>query len=111
MALESIHSSFVRIVYFVNLEAHPKPDSDAYGTISGAQAACWVDTDDATVAEERARVALAAAGWDAEELEALRPITRDEFMHSPVSLARFDQALTDGIAITLHRWPVGAPDE
>jgi len=98
-------------VYFVNLEAHPKPNSEAYGTISGAQAACWVATDSPAVAEERARATLADAGWDTEELEELRPVTRDDFVQSPDSLERFDQAIMDGIVITLHTWPVGAPDE
>ena len=98
-------------MYFVNLEAHPKPDSEAYGTVSGAQAVCWVATDSPVVAEQQARATLADAGWDTEELEELRPVTRDDFMHSPVSLDRFDQALTDGIVVTLHKWPVGAPDE
>jgi hypothetical protein len=98
-------------MYLVNLEAHPKPDSEAYGTISGAQAVCWVDTDDPEEAERRSRTTLAEAGWDTEDVEELRPITREDFMHAQVSLDRFDQALTDGIVVSLHTWPVGAPDE
>ena len=98
-------------MYFVSLEAHPKPDSDAYGSVSGAQAVCWVATDDPAVAEERSRAVLGAAGWDTEKIEELRPVTRSDFMHAPVSLERFAQALMDGIAISLHTWPVGAPDE
>jgi hypothetical protein len=98
-------------MYLVSLEAHPKPDSERYGQISGAQAVCWVDTDDAGEAERRSRATLAEAGWDTEEVEELRAITRDDFIHAAVSLQRFDQALTDGIAVSLHTWPVGAPDE
>jgi hypothetical protein len=98
-------------MYLVNLEAHPKPDSEAYGTVSGAQAVCWVDTHDPDEAERRSRLTLAEAGWDTEEVNELRRITRDEFVSAQISLDRFDQALTDGIVVSLHTWPVGAPDE
>jgi hypothetical protein len=96
---------------FINIEAHPKPDSEDYGIVSGAQAACWVDTDDPHVAERRVRKLLDESGWDTEALEEARLVTREEYEGAPDSLKYFDQAVRDGIVVSMHTWPVGAPDE
>ena len=98
------------VMYFVMLLAHPKP-SDAYGQIDGAYAACFVDAGSAAEAERQVRQALDAGGWDTEAVEELRVVTREQYAEDPDTLAKFDQALADGLMMTLHTWPVGAADE
>ena len=98
-------------MYFLLLEATPRPGSDAYGTTDGAYAACWAAASDAVVAESQVRAFLETIGWDTDVVEEVRAVERDEFLGKPDSLALFDQAVTDGVVITLHRWPVGAPEE
>ena len=93
------------------LGATPKPSSDDYGKTDGAFAACFVSTDDPSEAEAEARALLETIGWDTDELEEVRAVIRDDYEGDATALERFDQAILDGIVITLHRWPVGAPGE
>ena len=98
-------------MYWLMLYAHPRPNADDYGVIDAAWASCFVNGDDLRDAEARAREFLALAGWDTEELEEFQVVTRDEYENDPDNLAKFDQALIDGLVVTLHQWDVGAPDE
>ena len=99
-------------MYFLVLVAHPKPNSVDYGADDGAYAACWANAPDAETAELQARVLLSDIGWDSDEVDqAPRFVEREEYAGDPTKLARFDQALTDGVVITLNMWPVEAPDE
>jgi hypothetical protein len=98
-------------VYFVMLGVTPKPSNEEYGVTDGAYAACWVATDDSIVAESRSRSLLEDIGWDVTEVEEAYSVTRDRYVADPVSLGRFDQASVDGVVITLHSWPLGAPDD
>lgn len=99
-------------MYFLVLVAHPKPTSADYGVEDGAYAACWANAPDAETAELQARVLLGDIGWDADEVDqAPRFVERHQYDGEPTKLARFDQALQDGVVITLNTWPVGAPDD
>ena len=98
-------------MYWVMLQTHPRPDSDDYGQKDAAYASCFVATMDAAEAEERAREALAEHGWDSDELEDGRVVTREDYEDDPDTMEKFDQAMIDGVVITLHSWDVGAPDE
>ena len=99
-------------MYFLVLAAHPKPDNPEYGATDGAFASCWIRAASADEAERIARGALEEARWDTEEVDqAPRAIRRHEYFGDPDTLDLFDQAEQDGVAITLHTWPVGAPEE
>ena len=98
-------------MYWLMIHAHPRPESDDYGTVDAGWASCFVNTADASEAEARARDLLADTGWDSEELEDSKVVSREEYEQDPEMLAKFDQALSDGVVITLHAWDVGAPDE
>ena|SRR5687768_14396837 len=93
------------------LSATPKPSNNAYGETDGAFAACFVSTDDPEEAEAEARALLETIGWDTDELEEVKAVSRDQYEGDAAALEHFDQAIIDGIVITLHMWPVGAPDE
>jgi hypothetical protein len=98
-------------MYWLMLHAHPKPDSEDYGTVDAGWASCFVNSDDVAEAETRSRELIAEHGWDSEEIEEAKPVRREEYHDNLDSLAKFDQALVDGAVITLHVWDVGAPDE
>ncbi|MDB4915176.1 MAG: hypothetical protein JWM95_2820 [Gemmatimonadetes bacterium] len=99
-------------MYFLILEAHPKPDHSEYGTIDGAFVSVFVDAVSAAAAERAARGLITDTGWQSDDLdEEPRWIDRAELEGNAESLERFDQASSDGIVATFHNWPVGAPDE
>lgn len=99
-------------MYFLVLEAHPKPDHDEYGPVDGAYVSAFVDAASAAAAERAARDLIAKRGWYSDDFdEEPRWIERAELDGNAASLERFDQASADGIVATFHRWPVGAPDE
>ena len=99
-------------MFFLVLVAHPKPTSADYGVDDGGYAACWANAPDAETAELQARVLLSDIGWESDEVDQPpRVVERGEYAGDPTKLAKFDQALIDGVVITLNTWPVGAPDE
>jgi hypothetical protein len=92
-------------MYFVILEAAPRPAHPRHAEFGGAFAACWVATDDAVFAEREARAVLADAGWDVLGVDEHYPVDRARYVGNADLLALFDQALADGVAITLNTWP------
>ena len=96
---------------FLSILVHPRTDSDEYGVVDGAYAACWVNEPTLELAEAAARAFLEASGWDAEEVEEAYSVNRERYLEQERSLSLFDQALTDGVVVTLHTWPVGAPED
>jgi hypothetical protein len=98
-------------MYWLMLYAHPKPSSEDYGASDAGWASCFVNTDDASTAESRARELIDKCGWDSEEIEESKLVRREDFRDNASSLATYDQALLDGAVVTLHVWDVGAPDE
>jgi len=97
-------------VYFLSFEAHPKPAHPDYGRVDGAFAAVFVNESVADAAEAAARSFIEEAGWDVGELDASHPVELASFPPGDPSRERFEQALIDGIVVTFHQWPVGAPD-
>ena len=99
-------------MYFLILEAHPKPIHSEYGTVDGAYVSLFVDAASAAAAERAARDLISDRGWDSADLdEEPRWIDRGELEGNAESLERYDQACLDDIVATFNRWPVGAPDE
>lgn len=95
-------------MYFLVFETRPDPFGPDFGTVGGAFASCWAATADRIEAEQRARDLLEEAGWHAGPTEECYAVSRERYEGDERKLARFDQATADGVAITLHTWPVGA---
>ena len=98
-------------MYFVTIEASPKPNRPDYGEIDGAFVSCWVNEPTAQLAEQVARAGIEAAGWDPLVLDECRSVERDEYVEKPDSLELFDQASSDGLVLTFHQWPIGGETE
>jgi hypothetical protein len=98
-------------MYWLMLFAHPQPANSEYGTVDAAWVSCFVNTDDAEEAEASARSLLADGGWDTEELEDAKPVVREDLLGNADALEKFDQALVDGVVVTINSWNVGAPEE
>jgi len=98
-------------VYFLSFEAHPKPTHRDYGEVDGAFAAVFVNESIADAAEAAARAFIEQVGYDVGELDESHPVELDSFPPGHPSREQFEQALIDGIVVTFHEWPVGAPDD
>ena len=98
-------------MHFVVFEAHPKPQHAEYGRIDGAFVSAFVNEAVPAAAEAMAREFIEEQGWDIVVLDQSYPVDQERFELESESREHFDQALVDGIVVTFHRWPVGAPDE
>jgi hypothetical protein len=98
-------------MFFFTFLAHPRPGHAEYGTVDGAYVACWVAEPIESVAEDIAREAIKAQDWDVEERDEGYPVSVDDYELGSYSRERSEQAATDGVVLTFHTWPVGAPDE
>jgi hypothetical protein len=91
-------------MYFIILEATPLPTHPRQQDFGGAFAACWVATDDPEVAEREARSVLADAGWEPHAVDEHYPVDRERYLGNAETLARYDQALADGVCVALNTW-------
>ena len=98
-------------MYFLSFEAHPKPTHPDYGEVDGAFAAAFVNESIAGAAEAAARAFIEEAGWDVSDLDVSHPVELESFPPGDPRREQFEQALIDGIVVTFHQWPVGAPDD
>jgi hypothetical protein len=98
-------------MFFFTFVAHPKPHHAEYGAVDGAYVACWVAEPLESVAEGIAREAIEAQQWDVDERDEGYPVSIDDYELGSESRERCEQAAVDGVVLTFHRWPVGAPDE
>ncbi|MHB1299046.1 MAG: hypothetical protein ACYC0B_11010 [Gemmatimonadaceae bacterium] len=98
-------------MFWLMLYAHPRFDHAEYGVTDAAWASCFVRDDLPEDAEALARESLLKAGWDTEQLEEIRRVSRDMYIELPDMLEKYDQAIIDGVVVTLHTVPVGAPEE
>ncbi|MDF1503847.1 hypothetical protein [Roseisolibacter sp. H3M3-2] len=92
-------------MYFIIIEAVPRPAHPRRDEFGGAFAACWVATDDAVVAEREARAVLADAEWEPRDVEDHFPVERAQYVGNDELLALYDRAVADGVAINLNTWP------
>ena len=91
-------------MYFIILEAKPALTHPRHNEFAGAFAACWVATDDPANAEREARSVLADAGWEAHTVDEQYPVERERYLGNAESLRCFDQAVVDGVCVTLNTW-------
>ena len=71
---------------------------------------CWVNEPTEKLAESAARAEIESAGWDIVDCEESSRIDREDYLESE-SLPYFDQALTDGVVLVIHSWPVGGDSD
>ncbi|OOG52980.1 hypothetical protein [Rhodanobacter sp. C03] len=83
------------------------PLSDNFVSYSGALVNVWV-----TASTEQQALATAAqevqeGGWCIESLEAVFPVTREDYSTDAAGLEHFEQALVDDIVLVFHTWQEG----
>jgi hypothetical protein len=93
-------------LHYFRYEASPQPSHPHYGELDGAFINCWVNEPTASLAESVACAAVDEAGWDIVDCEESRHVDREEYLDSD-SLEYFDQAITDGVVLVIHSWPIG----
>jgi len=98
-------------MYFVMLEASPKPLHPAYGKTDGAFAAVFVNESVHAAAEAAATAFVEEHGWDVIEVNEAYPVEIDQYPVGDSSRDHFEQALLDGVVATFNTWPVGAPED
>jgi len=103
-------------VFFIGMEASPKPGSADFGSTGGAYVNCYIDADDLRAAELRAIAFIQSSDWEPTrfttwELTCVECADATQPEHggpSPRELVQ--QALLDGEACVFHCWPIDAPD-
>lgn len=97
-------------MFFLSFEVRPKPEHPSYGEVDGAFAATFVNETSLGQAEIVARKFIDEVGWEIEGLDDSHRVALESLPRSHPAYAKVQQALSDGIVVTFHQWPVGADD-
>ena len=93
-------------VYYLMMEAVPKPDNPEGRELGGAYVNCWVKADSQTEAQARAKEYIEAENWACLQTEEVSPARREAYLDEPESLACFDEAVERGISAVFYAWPL-----
>jgi hypothetical protein len=96
-----------RSLYIVRYEVLPLPGTENFVRSSGAFANVWTEASSEQQALDIASREVQGAGWRIESLEAVRPVTREDYADEDSGLEYFEQALVDGIVLVFHTWQEG----
>ena len=89
------------------VRGQPEARHPEYREVDGAFVSGWTNELTAELAEASARAPTEAHGWDFAELDEVREVIREKYLDYPDRLERVDRAVTVGVVLTLHTWPVG----
>jgi hypothetical protein len=93
-------------VFYLTYEVVLKPSNPEFRSVAGGYFSLWLNQPTVELADEAARAALEADGYDVVSREECREVTRGEYANNPRGLALFDEAATHGVSISCTRWPV-----
>lgn len=104
-------------IFFLQFEAHPMPESEAFEESGGAFVNCWLRADSGKDAERRASVAVRENGWHIISVEEeCREVDASDYAddedddeedqdENSDNREYYEQALTDGECYVFHQWP------
>ena len=93
-------------VYFLMIEAVPKPDNPEGMDIGGAYVNCWVKAVSLKAAEKKAREYIDAENWAYMKTEEAFIPDRRSYIDEPDSLSSYDAAYKNGISAIFYTWPL-----
>jgi hypothetical protein len=89
---------------FIQFEAMPPQAISTRENVAGAYVNCWIEADDATAAEKRARQWLADEDWVVVSVQECRLVDVDAEISGP-NASYIREALESGGSLVFHRWP------
>jgi hypothetical protein len=95
-------------MYFFNIQAIPKPETEKSGGVAGAYVQCWINFVLQDGAELLARYYIEQSGWIPGEKEDERWVEEEDYADEPQLLEYYREATEDGACFVYHTWPDGA---
>lgn len=93
-------------VYYLMMEAVPKPDNPEGRELGGAYVNCWVRAASKRAAEKKAREYIDAENWVYIKTEEAFIPDRRSYLDELDSLKCYDAACENGISAVFYTWPV-----
>lgn len=98
-------------MFFFTFLASPTPDAQEYPDTGGAYVDCWIQGDDRSEAEGRARGLIQDYGWSVEALESQTTVTSQDYQDDEENREFYEQALVEQEVLVFNTWPPGEEDE
>jgi hypothetical protein len=89
---------------FIQFEAMPPQAVSSRENVAGAYINCWIHSDDAAEAEQRAREWTADEDWVIVSVEECRPVDVQSEVSGPNG-PYIREALESGGSLVFHQWP------
>jgi len=93
-------------IYYVIIEAVPKPDNTESKEFGGAFVGCWVKAATRKEARARAKGHVDKEGWEYVKTEELFKVDRSLYMEDPETLEYYDYACENGMSSIFNTWPL-----
>jgi hypothetical protein len=103
-------------LFLITLEVRPVAGEDAFKSVGGAFANCWINADDLRSAQLRAVALVEESGWRVHRICEWEIVTEATYSdrqppeEGPDLRDIVTQAFVDGEVCVMHTWPVDAPD-
>lgn len=98
-------------MFFFTFLAAPTPDAKEYPDTGGAYVDCWIQSNERSEAEERARGLIRDYGWSVEALESGATVTGQDYQDDEENREFYEQALVEQEVLVFNTWPPGEEDE
>lgn len=98
-------------IYFFTFRASPTPDAKEFDSSGGAFVNCWIRSDDADQAEERATELIYDYGWSVDSLEEAISVTGEDYVDDEENRELYEQSLVEGEVLVFNTWPRGEGDD
>lgn len=98
-------------MYFFRFRVRPTKKNEEYGLVGGAYANCWVKGNGLAHAEQKVTSYLRHWKWRVDKIDATSRTNLKENSKDTVSFEHYKRAQKTGIAVRLHKWPLGTDDE
>lgn len=93
-------------IYYVMIEAVPKPDNSESREFGGAYVGCWVNAATRKEALAIAKEYVDAEDWIYKKTEEVFKTDRNQYTDDPEALEYYDYALENGLSSIFNTWPL-----
>jgi hypothetical protein len=98
-------------LYLVTIEAEPNAGTEDFEEFGGAFVNVYIREASEEAALASAQRAVAQSGWTCKAIEGIAYVTREDFTDEQDGLESFEHALTEGVVLDFHTFPIGADDD
>jgi len=93
-------------MFYILINARPKPGTSEASKTAGAFVNCWVLKATENEAKDRVSFMLENDGWIINEIQEIKKVDKEYYSSDSEGLAYFEQALTDGEVLIINTWPL-----